>query len=84
MRSEPFNLSMGDEALADPTCTVEQVWAAARAAGAPPEAIAVIEYGSKNVFASGHFHRETRWHFTIQGTNIDYDIVDPGCQVAPK
>ncbi len=82
MHTEPFNFGMGDEGLADPTCTIEQVWTAARNAGAPPEAIAVITYGSKNVFASGHFHSETRWHFEIHGTKFAYDIADPGCQVA--
>lgn len=84
MSSEPFNLSMGDEALADPTCTIEQVWAAARAAGAPSEAIAVMQYGSKMIFQGGVFHRETRWQFAVQGTKFEYDVVDPGCQVAPK
>lgn len=81
MSSGAYNLSLSDEGVADPQCTVAQVWAAARERGAPPEAIAVLEYGAKQVFESGHFHNVTRWSFTIRGTRIAFDIADPGCSV---
>ena len=78
---DPMILVMTDEAVPDPECTVEQVWAAAHAAGAPTEAIAILEYGMKHVFEAGHFVNEPRWQFSIRGTRYKYEIDDPGCHV---
>jgi hypothetical protein len=78
---EPMILIMTDEPVPDPQCTVEQVWAAAHAAGAPNEAIAVLSYGMKHVFDRSSFVNKPRWDFSIEGTRFKYEIDDPSCQV---
>jgi FMN phosphatase YigB (HAD superfamily) len=57
----------------DPSCSVRQVWVAARAAGAPARAVARLEYQSLLGGQAG-------WSFEIDGTGFEMKISDPGCR----
>ena len=73
------------EAIADPHCRLADVWEAARGAGAPVEAVAVIEYAEGLVSQRtkrGEVSRVPRWHFEISSTPpFSVDISDSDCSV---
>ena len=68
------------EAVPDPKCTLANVWAAAREAGAPPDAVAVIEYQQATVPTPGKA-RQPQWTFEIRTTAIKLTISDEDCSV---
>jgi hypothetical protein len=74
-------LAFPGDAVADPECTVADVWRAAHAKGAPIEALAVITYAARTDFARGRFNDVKGWHFEITGTRYAYDVADPGCAI---
>ena len=79
--------------LAGPECSVGEVWAAARKAGAPAGAVAVIDYepalGLQPPQASATLPdspRPGQWSIRIEGTDFARIVDDPGCTVrdAPR
>jgi hypothetical protein len=50
-----------------PNCSIDALWPAARAAGAPPDAIAIVRYDHSG------------WQLRIDGTGVDLHY-DAGCQ----
>ena len=61
--------------LPDPHCTTREVWAAAKLAGAPSNAVAQLTY------PSSFGHRQPAWEFKIDDTSYAYTIGDPECRV---
>ncbi len=64
--------------VSDPRCSFKQVWDAARQAGAPANAVAIIKY-SRNILSS-----EAVWEFEIRGTNHKYRVDDATCTIRKK
>jgi hypothetical protein len=69
----------------DPHCRLTDVWKAAQTAGAPAEAVAIIEYGEGMVDSRamrGDLSRVPRWHFEIAKTPpFEVDVSDRDCTV---
>ena len=81
-RASRDTLSMFHEtAVPNPHCTFADVWAAARGAGAPEGAVAIIEYSWDMVVSTAEIGSRPRWHFTIESTAFAYDISDVDCSV---
>ena len=68
-----------------PHCGLVDVWNAARAAGAPSEAVAIIEYADGIVGSHGmrgDLSPTAHWHFLIASTPpFDLDVSDHDCTV---
>jgi hypothetical protein len=61
--------------LPEPACTTRQIWDAARAAGAPTNAVAHLTY------RRSYGGDRPSWDFKIDGTSYAYTIADPECRV---
>lgn len=81
---QSLNLRMNPP-VPDPHCRLADVWKAAQKAGAPAEAVAIIEYVEGIVQSHamrGALARVPRWHFNIASTPpFDVDISDQDCTV---
>jgi hypothetical protein len=74
--------SVGDVSVPNPRCTVADVWKAARAEGAPANAVATLTYEEGVVItANASVDRAPHWHFEIASTRYTYDISDSDCTV---
>jgi hypothetical protein len=77
----PLALSWTEEGVADPRCSVADVWRAAIAAGAPADAVAVVHYGKGFDVRTGAIHEIAQWTLEITGTSYRYEIDDATCAV---
>ncbi len=77
----PLALSWTEEGVADPRCSVADVWRAAIGAGAPADAVAVVHYGRGVDVHTGAIHEITQWTLEITGTSYRYEIDDSTCTV---
>ena len=77
----PLALAWTEEGVADPRCSVADVWRAAIAAGAPADAVAVLHYGKGFDARDGSIHELAEWTLEITGTTYRYPIDDATCSV---
>jgi hypothetical protein len=94
MRAEPVLFGFSGVAVPDPKCSLADVWKAAREAGAPEGAVAIVTYkrdplsplslfGRRDLAAAAEADSGVAWFFRIEGTSIDLRIEDPTCKVFP-
>lgn len=88
IHAEPVMIGFSGQEVPDPKCTLEDVWKAAREAGAPEGAVAILSYKHDRPFAFGAKSAGTdsgaAWLFHIEGTEIHMRIEDPSCKVTTK
>jgi hypothetical protein len=93
MRAEPVVIGYSGRAVPDPNCSLQDVWKAARDAGAPDGAVAIVTYELDQVSSlrllgrpdAASFANDSgaAWRFRIEGTKIALRIEDPTCRVTP-
>lgn len=93
MKADPVLLGFSGQEVPEPKCTLAQVWSAARGAGAPEGAVAIVTYQRDPLNPLSRLgRREPReesaqgdsgnaWIFHIDGTQIRLRIEDPTCRV---
>ena len=88
IHAEPVMIGFSGQEVPDPKCTLEDVWKAAREAGAPEGAVAILDYKHDRLIAFGTKSAGTdsgaAWIFRIEGTDIHMRIEDPSCKVTTK
>jgi hypothetical protein len=91
LQEEPVLIGFSSAAVPDPKCSLADVWKAAREAGAPEGAVAVVTYKRDPILPirllgrrdAASFAKDSgaAWLFVIEGTAISLRIEDPTCKV---
>jgi hypothetical protein len=93
MRPDFPRIGFSGDAVPDPRCSLADVWKAAREAGAPEGAVAIVTYKRDPVSPlrllgrrdASSFANDSgaAWLFRIEGTKVALRIEDPSCKVTP-